>query len=290
MRRPAARHPPPIEAVSTGERARPHRARRRFGQHFLHERGIIARIIACIDPRPGERLVEIGPGLGALTAPLLARADTLDVIELDRDLARRLSETFAAHAGLHVHVADALRFDFRALAGDGRRLRVVGNLPYNISTPLLFRLIEQARIIEDMHFMLQRELVERMAAGPGSRDYGRLSVMVGLACEVEKLLDVAPGAFRPAPEVRSAFVRLRTRREPPIRLHDRAVFADIVGRCFSRRRKTLRNCLRDVLSEPEIRALGIDPGVRPENLDLAAFGRLANAAASKHAGRIPDSH
>lgn len=257
----------------------PHRARKRFGQNFLHDPGVIQRIVAAIDPRPGQRLVEIGPGQGALTLPLLERAGSLDVIELDRDLIAPLQTLAAGRGELRVHNADALKFDFRSLARDGAPLRVVGNLPYNISTPLLFHLIAQADVIQDMHFMLQKEVVDRMAAAPGSGDYGRLSVMVQFYCEVTRLFTVGPGAFRPAPKVDSAVVRLIPRRSPVVDVHDPAVFAAVVNQAFSQRRKTLRNALKRMLSDEEIRAAGIDPGARPEELDLARFAALANLAA-----------
>jgi len=261
--------------ADSGARAPPHRPRRRFAQNFLHDRGVIARIIAAIGPHPGGHIVEIGPGLGALTAPLLERAGSLDVIELDRDLAQRLDEEFGGR-GLRVRRADVLAVDFRSLAHGEERLRVVGNLPYNISTPVLFHLLGQRELIDDMHFMLQREVVERIVAGPGSRVYGRLSVMIRFACEAQKLFDVGAGAFRPAPRVASALLRLRVRRAPPVAVTDPALFAATVARCFAQRRKTLRNSLRAVLDQDSIRDAGVDPGARPETLDLEAFAALAN--------------
>lgn len=255
----------------------PHRARKRFGQHFLHDASVIERIVRVIAAKPGQRLVEIGPGLGALTGALLEGCENLHVIELDRDLAVALEAQHADDARLTVHCRDALRFDFRQLAPPGERLRVVGNLPYNVSTPLLFHLLEQASVVADMHFMLQREVVDRLIARPGTKDYGRLTVMVRLDCESEKLFDVGAGAFRPAPRVTSSLVRLRVRREPGVALTDRSAFARLVSHLFSRRRKTLRNSLRGRLSESEIQCLGIDPNARPETLDLAGFAALANA-------------
>lgn len=259
-----------------------HRARKRFGQHFLHDPSVVARIVRTIGAKPGDRMVEIGPGLGALTGALLERCANLHVVELDRDLAAKLEAEHAGEGGLRVHASDALRFDFRRLAGDGERLRIVGNLPYNVSTPLLFHLLAQASVIDDMHFMLQREVVERLVAEPGSKNYGRLTVMVGLECESEKLFEVGAGAFRPAPRVTSAFVRLRVRRQPVVELADRAAFASLVAHLFSRRRKTLRNSLRGQLGESSLADLGIDANARPETLDLAAFAALANAV---HAAR-----
>lgn len=262
-----------------------HRARKRFGQNFLHDPGVIQRIVAAIDPRPGQRLVEIGPGQGALTVPLLDAAGSLDVVELDRDLIAPLHRLAAGHGELRNHHADALKFDFRALAREGNKpLRVVGNLPYNISTPLLFHLIDQADMIQDMHFMLQKEVVDRMAAPPGGGEYGRLSIMVQFHCEVTRLFTVGPGAFRPAPKVDSAVVRLVPRREPLVKVDDYAVFASLVNRAFSQRRKTLRNTLKGVLTAEEIQSLAIDPGLRPEQLGLAEFAALSNLAAL-HASR-----
>ena len=254
-----------------------HRARKRFGQHFLHDATVVARIVRTIGARPGERLVEIGPGLGALTGALLESCENLDVIELDRDLAAKLQAQYQGDGRLRVHSGDALDFDFRQLASPGERLRVVGNLPYNVSTPLLFHLLEQAPVIADMHFMLQREVVARLVAQPGSKDYGRLTVMVGLKCESEKLFDVGAGAFRPAPRVTSAVVHLRVRRHPPVELADAATFKRLVTHLFSRRRKTLRNSLRGQLSERDLEGLGFDPQARPETLDVAGFAALANA-------------
>ena len=254
-----------------------HRPRKRFGQHFLHDPSVIARIARAVDPRPGERIVEIGPGLGALTDALLEFCENLDVVELDRDLASNLKDTYAGDKRIRVHTGDALGFDFRTLISPGERLRVVGNLPYNVSTPLLFHLLAQAPIIDDMHFMLQREVVDRLTAEPGGRTYGRLTVMVQLSCECEKLFDVGAGAFRPPPRVTSAVVRMRVRPEPAVHLSDRRTFEDLVSHLFSRRRKTLRNSLRGRLDERALEALGIDPRARPETLDLPRLAALANA-------------
>ena len=254
-----------------------HRPRKRFGQHFLHDAGVVARIARAIGARPGDHLVEIGPGLGALTEALLAGGAVLDVIEIDRDLAARLRDAHRDDDRIRIHQADALDFDFRRLAGAGARLRVVGNLPYNVSTPLLFHLMEHASVIDDLHVMLQREVVDRIVAAPGGGDYGRLTVMTRLRCESEKLFDVGPGAFRPPPRVTSAVVRLRVRREPAVTLADTGTFERLVADLFSRRRKTLRASLKGRLDEAALAALGIDPMARPETLDLAAFAALANA-------------
>jgi 16S rRNA (adenine1518-N6/adenine1519-N6)-dimethyltransferase len=257
-----------------------HRARKRFGQNFLHDPGVIQRIVSAIAPQPGQRLVEIGPGQGALTRHLLEAAGTLDAVELDRDLVGHLVQDCAGLGGLNVISADALRFDFCSLAGADQRLRLVGNLPYNISTPLLFHLVGQKHCIEDMHFMLQKEVVERMAAEPGSKTYGRLSVMLQVQCEVIPLFDIGPGAFRPAPKVISSLVRLLPWAEPPHAIADPQGFARLVNQAFSQRRKTLRNSLREWLTPERMQQLGIDPGQRPERLDVADFVRLANAHAA----------
>jgi len=256
-----------------------HRARRRFGQHFLHETAIIDRIVMAVAPAAGGAVVEIGPGLGALTGPLLGSAGELDVVEIDRDLAARLREMFPDEAALRIHNVDALEFDFKSLAERRGPLRIVGNLPYNISTPLLFRLIDQGPSIADMHLMLQKEVVDRIDASPGGRDYGRLSVMVQFRCRVEALFTVGSGAFSPPPKVSSAVVRLCPRDAPPAEIADPAALARIVSLAFAQRRKTLRNSLRACLPQERISAAGIDPGTRPETLSLAQFAALANALA-----------
>ena len=256
-----------------------HVARKRFGQHFLHDRGVIERIIAAIDPRPEQRLVEIGPGLGAITLRLLARLPELHAIEIDRDAIRHLGAVSGDSAALHLHEADALEFDLATL-DDGRGLRVVGNLPYNISTPLLFRLIEQRQHIRDMHFMLQKEVVDRMAAAPDTKHYGRLTVMLAPWLSVEPLFDIGPGAFRPPPRVTSTFVRLAPRAHP-LRIEQPRFYANVVAAAFSQRRKTLRNALKAMLSQEEIRAAGIDPGVRGETIAPEGFAALAAQLAHK---------
>ncbi|GAB4346613.1 MAG: 16S rRNA (adenine(1518)-N(6)/adenine(1519)-N(6)) -dimethyltransferase RsmA [Gammaproteobacteria bacterium] len=253
-----------------------HRPRKRFGQNFLHDPGVIQRIVAAIDPQPDEHLVEIGPGRGAITRPLLEKRALLDVIELDRDLIEPLHALEVQGARPRVHNADALRFDFRALSS-GERLRIVGNLPYNISTPLIFHLLEQIDVIRDMHFMLQREVVKRIAAQPGTSDWGRLGIMVQYYCRVTPLFGVAPGAFHPAPRVHSSVVRLIPHATPPVPLDDPARLARITAQAFSRRRKTLRNALRGLVDEQTLQALGIDPQRRPETLTLTEFAALANS-------------
>ncbi len=257
-------------------------ARKRFGQHFLHDQTVIQRIVAALHPQPGEHLVEIGPGRGALTRPLLAAVGALDVVELDRDLIPLLERQYAGLGELRIHQADALRFDFTTLVKNGERLRIVGNLPYNISTPLLFHLLAQMQVIQDMHFMLQKEVVLRMVAAPGGKDYGRLSVMLQYRCEMEKLFTVGAGAFSPPPKVESAVVRMTPRAQPAVRLDDEATFARVVSAAFAQRRKTLRNSLKALLTEQEIRALGIAPDARAETLSLEAFAALSNAVAAQH--------
>lgn len=251
-------------------------ARKRFGQHFLHDRGIIGRIISAIRPEQGQSIVEIGPGRGALTCPLLELGGVLDVVELDRDLIQPLRRCCHGLGELRIHSADALKFDFADLA-QGRSLRIVGNLPYNISTPLLFHLLQQSNSILDMHFMLQKEVVERMAATPGNRTYGRLSVMLQYRCKVDKLFTVGPGAFSPAPKVESALVRLTPHASPPMCVDNEDTLSQVVRQAFSQRRKTLRNTLRGMLTEAEMGALGIDPGLRAEALTLQHYVVLSNA-------------
>ena len=249
-------------------------ARRRFGQHFLHDRGVLERIVQDIDLQPAQALVEIGPGRGALTERLVGRSRTLDAVEIDRDLAALLRERFGATGGFQLHEADALEFDFAALARErGARLRVIGNLPYNISTPLLFHVAAAHEHIDDLHVMLQKEVIDRIVAAPGSSDYGRLTVMLAPWMQAQHLFDVGPGAFTPAPRVWSAVARLTVRREPAF-VVPRA-FARTVSAAFSQRRKTLRNALRSLLAADEIVAAGIDPGLRPETLSPAQFAALA---------------
>ena len=249
--------------------------RKRFGQHFLHDPNIIRRIIDGVAPVIGDRLVEIGPGRGALTWELLRRARALDVIEIDRDLAKSLMLDAGATDGLRVHVQSALDTDFEQLRAGGAPLRIVGNLPYNISTPLLFRLLAQRGAIADMHFMLQREVVDRMTAQPSSKTYGRLTVMLAAVAEVERLFDVGPGAFQPRPKVWSAIVRLRPTPQPRFEIGDDGVMRTLVTAAFSHRRKTLRNGLKGLLTPEQIRACGIDPQLRPEVLTPSQFGLLA---------------
>ena len=248
--------------------------RKRFGQHFLHDTGVIRRIVDAVAPVPGERIVEVGPGRGALTWSLLARARHMDVIEIDRDLAGVLAADSRA-AQLSIHVENVLDTDFAALRGDGPRLRVVGNLPYNISTPLMFRLLQQRAAICDMYFMLQKEVVDRMAAPPGGKAYGRLTVMIAAYAEVEALFDVGPGAFSPRPKVWSAIVRLRPALTPRFDIGSDVALRSLVTAAFSQRRKTLRNGLKTFLTGEQMEACGIDPQQRPETLTPSQFGLLA---------------
>ena len=259
-----------------------HRARKRFGQNFLHDQNVIQRIVSAVKPQPGQRLGENGPGLGAITELLLDACGQLDVVELDRDLVTRLEQRFGNKQDFRIHSGDALKFDFCSLVGeDTEKLRLVGNLPYNISTPLLFHLMDQLSCIEDIHCMLQKEVDARMSAEPGNRHYGRLSVMLQYHCQIIHLFNVAPGAFKPAPKVDSAVARLIPHQQPPVIVSDEKIFAKTVTQAFSQRRKTLRNCLKNYLSLEDIESAGIDPGIRPERLTLEAFARLSNIAAAK---------
>ncbi|MEM8498731.1 MAG: 16S rRNA (adenine(1518)-N(6)/adenine(1519)-N(6))-dimethyltransferase RsmA [Pseudomonadota bacterium] len=250
--------------------SKPHVARRRFGQNFLCDPNIIQGIVNAIAPEKHDTIVEIGPGRGALTRPLLSAAGRLIVIEIDRDLARELDLEFDSVDNFDLHLCDALKFDLTDL--EIHPLRVVGNLPYNISTPLLFHLLDARRHITDMTFMLQQEVVDRMVAEPGSKEYGRLSVMVQYHCLVERLMTVPPGAFRPQPKVMSAIVRLQPRPETgKLSVQNELELAYIVKAAFSARRKTLRNNLRDIMSVEQISAACIDPGIRAEQLSVGDF-------------------
>jgi 16S rRNA (adenine1518-N6/adenine1519-N6)-dimethyltransferase len=259
-----------------------HQPRKRFGQHFLHDPGVIGRIVAAIAPQSQDRMVEIGPGLGALTLPLLQRLEQLHAVEIDRDAIRHLQQATANDPRLHIHSADVLAFSFADIYEQGgqRPLRLVGNLPYNISTPLLFHLIEQRSYILDMHFMLQKEVVDRMAAAPGSEHYGRLTVMLAPWVRVQPLFDIGPGAFRPPPKVMSTVVRL-TPHPTPLDVGDERRFAAVVQAAFSQRRKTLRNALKPLLDADAIAAAGIDPGLRAEVLSPAEFIQLGRQLAAK---------
>ncbi len=257
-----------------------HRARRRFSQNFLHDAHYIDRIVAAIAPKTGERIVEIGPGLGALTAPLIAHAAPITAVEIDRDLAARLRDRFGPEL-LTLIEADALRLDWPQFAGaEARALRIVGNLPYHISTPLVFALLPIANRVRDQHFMLQKEVVDRIVADPGSRDYGRLSVMLQFRYRATRLFNVPAGAFSPPPKVDSSIVCLVPKPLAELPDVDRAEFAKIVTAAFGQRRKTLRNALAAHLAAAKIVECGVDPGVRAETLPVEAFVALARRAAS----------
>jgi len=258
-----------------------HRARKRFGQNFLSDAGIIQSIVRAIAPAPGQNLVEIGPGLGALTEQLLqATGGHLQAVELDRDLVSILRTQFFNYPDFIIHSGDALKFDFGSLAINQPPLRIVGNLPYNISTPLIFHLLEYADQILDMHFMLQKEVVDRLAAAPNSKAYGRLGVMVQYYCAVEPLLNVPPSAFKPQPKVQSAVVRLRPHQTPPCPADDPVQLGQLVRQAFGQRRKTLQNNLKGLVSREQMEQLDIDPGCRAETLALEDFVALSNLISS----------
>jgi 16S rRNA (adenine1518-N6/adenine1519-N6)-dimethyltransferase len=265
------------------------RARKHFGQHFLTDGNVIRKIIDAIGPQPGEHFVEIGPGQGAITLPLLAAGVRLDVIEIDRDLARELP-ALVNSPRCTVHTADALRFDFRELAAPGERLRLAANLPYNISTPLLFHLLGQGPLFTDLHVMLQKEVGERMTASHGNKVYGRLTISIALHCAVERLFTIQPGSFRPAPGVDSVFLRLTPHVTPLADARTLAIADRLVAQAFTMRRKRLSNGLRGLLTADEIRSAGLDDGARPEELPPAAWLRLAtvNPALANGAMRLPE--
>lgn len=253
-----------------------HRARKRFGQNFLRDDNIIRRIVAAINPKAGEHIVEIGPGQGAITTPLLASGAHLDAIELDRDLAAWLQSRFADVDTFCLHQADVLKFDLASLTTAPRSLSIVGNLPYNISTPCIFHLLKYQPLIHEMTFMLQLEVVQRLAAQVGDDQYGRLGIMAQYFCQVDHLFDVPPGAFHPQPKVTSAIVRLTPHREQKLVASDTVMLQDVVRTAFSQRRKTLRNCLKTLISDFKPEDLPIDLSLRPENLSLADYVNLSN--------------
>lgn len=258
-------------------RAHGHRARKRFGQNFLHDGHIIDQIVRAISPRDDQCLVEIGPGMGAITEPLLEATGKLNVVELDRDLIPILRTKFFNYPGLTIHEGDALKFDFGQLLEPGQRLRIVGNLPYNISTPLIFHLLSYHAQVEDMHFMLQKEVVERLAAAPGTSDYGRLSIMAQYYCQIESLFIVGPESFDPPPKVDSAIVRLSPYVELPTPAKSIKVLQRVVREAFSMRRKTIRNTLKNLMNADQLEALGIDVTLRPEKLTLKEYVTIADA-------------
>jgi len=255
-----------------------HRPRKRFGQHFLTDPGVIDAIVRAISPRPEDVVVEIGPGRGAITGPLATGAGQLHCVELDRDLASALRRKYANDDNVTIHEADALNFDYSAL---GKSLRIVGNLPYNISTPLLFQLLDHRDCITDMHFMLQKEVVNRMAAAPGSKAYGRLGIMLGCHLEVQALFDVEPRCFEPPPAVTSAVVRLSPLPPGRFEIADEKLLGKAVATAFSQRRKTVRNALKSLVDESELVELGIDTGARPETLEIRDYVALANYLARR---------
>ena len=251
-----------------------HKARKRFGQNFLHDQQVIDRIIASVAPKASDVIVEIGPGQAAITRPLLASGAELHVIEIDRDLVSLLERKFSNTRNLTIHSLDALNASFDEIT-DARPFRLIGNLPYNISTPLIFHVLKWHKLVIDMHFMLQKEVVERMAAGPGSKAYGRLSVMTQFLCEVTPLFNVLPESFTPVPRVCSSIVRLQPLSQPPFDAGSGTQLSRVVAHAFSQRRKTLRNSLRNLLDADQIASVDIDPGERAEQLGLAEFAALA---------------
>ena len=253
--------------------------RKRFGQHFLHDPAVLGRLVELIGPEPGDHFVEIGPGRGALTRPLLDRIAQLDAIEVDRDLAARLRSEIPDER-LVIHQADALKFDFASLDGE---LRLAGNLPYNISTPLMFHLLSSGKRFCDLHLMLQKEVVDRMTAEPGGRTYGRLTVALAARCRLKRLMVIKAGAFTPPPKVDSAFVRLVPDDERQGKILSEASLDRILRQAFSMRRKRLSNALGALLSSDELESLSVDPGCRPETLDADSFVRIANYFAEREA-------
>ena len=253
-----------------------HKARKRFGQNFLQDSHVIDNILMTANPEHDEHWVEIGPGQGALTAPLLATGVKLDLIELDRDLVSYLAHKFANEERLTLHSQDALTVDFSQLATNSTRLHIIGNLPYNISTPILFHLMKYAEHIHSMYFMLQKEVVERICAAPGSKRYGRLTIMLQYYCQAEPLFDVPPESFNPQPKVMSAIFKLTPHRQAPVDIANLKHLNQVVTQAFSQRRKTLRNSLKKSFTEAEISALDINPELRAEAISLAEFARLSN--------------
>ena len=254
-----------------------HKHKKQFGQNFLNNGRIIDQIVASIRPRVDDHMVEIGPGEAALTAPLIDIVQKLDIIEIDNDLIGPLKIKFAVKPAFNLHHTDALKFDYATLLSESEtELRVVGNLPYNISSPLMFHLLKYADKITDMHFMLQKEVVDRLTAAPGIKAYGRLSVMIQYACETEYLFTVGPENFTPPPKVDSAIVRLMPYKKKPFVADNEKAFSDIVRQAFSQKRKTLRNTLKGWLDEAQIESCGIKPSVRAETIPVEGFVKLAN--------------
>ena len=253
-----------------------HQARKRFGQNFLVDQDIIELIVEAVKPEKNDNLIEIGAGQGAITGPLLAQCPGLNIIELDRDLILVLKNKFQEYVNLEIHQGDALKVNFRKFYTDGRPLRIVGNLPYNITTPLLFHLLDFNEYISDMYFMLQKEVVDRLSSLPGQKSYGRLSVMIQYYCKVHPLFLVPPSAFNPIPKVDSAMVLLQPYSSPPYKATDLSLLSELVRTCFQQRRKTIRNSLKLILPDNDLRQLDIDLTLRPENLSVEQFVRLSN--------------
>jgi 16S rRNA (adenine1518-N6/adenine1519-N6)-dimethyltransferase len=260
-----------------------HTPRKRFGQNFLVDAGIIAGIINAINPQKNQHIIEIGPGQGALTSSLIASGAKIDAIELDRDLAAFLSSHFANKANFKLHSADILNFDLNTLYSQDskRKLRLVGNLPYNISTPLLFKLFENIEIIEDMYFMLQKEVAERLAAKPNSKAYGRMSVTAQFYCDMQIVLDVPPASFDPAPKVDSSIVYFKPHAIQNIKVHNQRLLQRVTTEAFNQRRKTVANALKNLISSAELQQLEIDPSLRPENLTLSDYAKISNYLQTK---------
>lgn len=253
-----------------------HRPRKRFGQNFLQDQAVLAQMVDAINPRPNQHLVEIGPGQGALTQHIEPICPQLDLIEIDRDLVEHLQQHYANHKTLQIHQADVLSFDFNQLIKNGQKLRIVGNLPYNISTPLIFHLFTQISSIEDMHFLLQREIVARITSAVGDSNYGRLSIMVQYFCQPEGLFDVEASAFYPPPKVQSTFIRLIPHKKTSVIAEDFTLFSHVVKQAFSQRRKTVANSLKPFISAQQLNALNIDPKFRPQQLSIEQFVRISN--------------
>lgn len=260
-----------------------HHPRKRFGQNFLIDTGIISRLIAAINPQRSEHLIEIGPGQGAITESLVASGATIDAIEIDRDLAAHLEHKFANNKNFNLHCEDILKFPIRSLVDNKKtyKLRVVGNLPYNISTPLLFKLFENIDFIQDLHFMLQKEVAERLTAHPDTKDYGRMSVMAQYYCNMEILIQVPPHSFNPAPKVDSCIVKFTPHLQPTVNVNDHTMLQNIVTNAFSQRRKTISNSLKGFISAEELLNLEIDPKHRAENLTLIDYTNIANYISNK---------
>lgn len=270
-----------------------HKTRKRFGQHFLHDQNIIRKLLSAVNPQPTDTLIEIGPGTGALTFPLLERCTELTAIELDRDLIPLLQQNSKPHGKLHLINSDILQIDMSALDLKPP-FRLVGNLPYNISTPLMFHMLEYHELIKDMHFMVQKEVAQRIIALPNqpktnSKHYGRLSVMMQYHCHCEYLFDVPPGCFSPPPKVDSSIIRLIPHASPPVQVNDMETLSDVVKAAFNQRRKTIGNSLGKLISREQIQSLGIDPGTRAENLTLDDFAKLSNTVESQPESTNPTS-